>query len=209
MSNANEVTKEQILEAVITWKLAHPFQEPQITQIAAMVGISGRTLSRYFPNKEDMLGLTAMRYMTRVNDGLAKMLTSAKSGDCTAAEQLRSFFCKQRSFFHKDPVSIRLYAVGNMRCVDYALRHRLADDSSSAGIKKAIFDLLETGRRDGSIRANLDAAMTVDLITTGFNGMMHQIAMTYTSIPSEQEENELSQMYKEFLKMVEWYVLPK
>lgn len=209
MPNSNDEKKEQILEAVIAWEELHPFQEPQLTQLAAMVGISVRTLSRYFPNKEDMLGLAAMRYMMRTSDGQAELLMSAKTADCTAAEQIRSYFCTQRSIFHKNPELIRLYAVGNMRCIDYALRHQIAIDRPSKGIKKAIFDSLEAGKRDGSIREDIDTAMTIELIQTGFNGIMHQIAMTYTSLPSEQQKEEAEQLYKEFLKMLEWYVLPK
>ncbi len=209
MPDTKDDIKECILEATISWKLENPFQEPQLTQLAAIVGISGRTLSRYFPNKEDLLGLAAMRYMTRINDERAKALASAKKSDGTAAEQIRSFFCAQRSAFHQDPVAIRIYAVGNMRCIDYALRHQLAIDSASASVKKSMFDLLEAGKRDGSIRTDLDTAMTVDLMNTGLNGMMHQIAMTYTSIPNEQEKEKSARLYKEFLKMLEWYVSPK
>lgn len=213
MTNANkeikEQTKEQILEAAITWKLDHPFQEPQITQIAAIVGISGRTLSRYFPNKEDMLGLAAIRYMTLVNDDHAKALASAGKDGRTAVEQLRSFFCARRAAYHKNPAAIKVYAVGNMRCVDYALRHQLVVDSASQSVKKAMFALLEEGKRDGSVRENLDLALAVDLMYTGFNGMMHQIAMTFTSTLSEPEKNKSALLYKEFLKMVEWYVTPE
>lgn len=200
---------ERILEAVITWKLANPFQEPQITQIAAMVGISGRTLSRYFPNKEDLLGLAAMRYMTQANGELSSALLSAAECGRTAAGQLRSFFCAQRDVFRNDPVAVRLYAVGNMRCVDYALRHQLPADPASEGIKKNISGLLEAGKRDGSVRADLDTAMTVALISTGFNGLIHQIAMTYTSALSEQEKEISSQQYKEFFTLMELYILPK
>lgn len=205
--NANEEIKERILEAAVEWKLSYPFQEPQITQLAAIFGISGRTLSRYYPNKEDMLGLAAMRYMQRKNDEQVKALASAKKNNGTAVEQLRSFFCTLRAAFHLNPLAIRVYAVANIKCIDYALRNQLSTDLTAEGIKRSILELLEQGKREGSIRAELDSVSAVDFMYTGFNGVMYQIAMTYTSDLSEQEKDKAERLYKEYLKMLESYVL--
>lgn len=209
MSETKNEMEEKILEAAITWTMEHPFQEPPLTQLAAMVGISGRTLSRYFPDKEDMLGLAAMRYLTRKSAEHAQTIEAMEENDSSTTEQIRAMFCSMRSLFQNDPGAIRIYASANMRCINYTLKHQLPADPSSEKVQKSLFALLEKGKQDGSLRSDLDNAMTVELILTGFNGLMHRIAITYTSVPDDQEKENAARLYKEFMKMLEWYLSPR
>lgn len=123
--------------------------------------------------------------------------------------QIRAVFCGMRTLVQQDPAAICLLSTANMRCMDYILRHPRSCDLPSVELGKFLFAMLENGKLDGSIRRDLDTRMAVELITTGFSGLMQRIAAIFAAEPGPAEKGEAALIYKEFLTMLERCVTPK
>ncbi len=200
--------KDRILEATVQWNTEHPFQEPQLTQLAALVGISSRTLSRYFPSKEDLLGQASMKYIAQRTEEYRNLLKIISTSGCSGVNQIRTFLCGQKTAFQNDPLSIQVFAVANMRCAEYAIKNRQPFSMASGEVRQLIIAMLEAGKKDGSIRADLDNSLMIELMTAGFYGLMQQIATVCATESTHYEEKKTVSLYKEFCRMLEWYVDP-
>ncbi|MFJ5303177.1 TetR/AcrR family transcriptional regulator [Streptomyces sp. NPDC088350] len=75
-SGLREMTRRavrtQIAETAMTLFVAHGFEQTTVDQIAAAVGMSGRSVFRYFPTKEDMV----VGHMDEIGDRLAEALAA-------------------------------------------------------------------------------------------------------------------------------------
>ncbi|MBK3576348.1 TetR family transcriptional regulator [Streptomyces sp. MBT65] len=64
--------RAQIAETAMTLFVANGFEQTTVDQIAAAVGMSGRSVFRYFPTKEDMV----VGHMDEIGDRLAEALAA-------------------------------------------------------------------------------------------------------------------------------------
>ncbi|SES48419.1 transcriptional regulator, TetR family [Streptomyces sp. yr375] len=75
-SGLRELTRRavraQIAETAMTLFVANGFEQTTVDQIAAAVGMSGRSVFRYFPTKEDMV----VGHMDEIGDRLAEALAA-------------------------------------------------------------------------------------------------------------------------------------
>ena len=75
-SGLREMTRRavraQIAETAMTLFAANGFEQTTVDQIAAEVGMSGRSVFRYFPTKEDMV----VGHMDEIGEGLAEALAA-------------------------------------------------------------------------------------------------------------------------------------
>ncbi len=73
-SGLREITRRavraQIAETAMTLFVANGFEQTTVDQIAAAMGMSGRSVFRYFPTKEDMV----VGHMDEIGDRLAEAL---------------------------------------------------------------------------------------------------------------------------------------
>ncbi|MBK3563892.1 MULTISPECIES: TetR/AcrR family transcriptional regulator [unclassified Streptomyces] len=69
--------RAQIAETAMTLFAANGFERTTVDQIAAEVGMSGRSVFRYFPTKEDMV----VGHMDEIGDRLAEALAARPLGE--------------------------------------------------------------------------------------------------------------------------------
>ena len=73
-----ELTRAQLLEAALKLIRVHGFEDTTIADIAAVVGISPRTLLRYFPTKEDVVVSWVHDGMTIIREELEARLPAER-----------------------------------------------------------------------------------------------------------------------------------
>lgn len=200
-------TKTRILEAVLTCRELEHGEEPQLTQIAAAAGISVRTLNRYYPNKDDLVCLAYLRFLQKKYGEIIARFEKMDLSQQNGYEQLRSFFSISRSLDKGCADEAFLMSFAFIKCVQFGLKEPKLFKQMTARSRAVIAGLLEKGRQDGSVRAELDVEITIDIIETGFNGVMQKMVMAHKDSAPEQELARVMSLYRELGKMLENYIL--
>lgn len=201
-------TRMKILEAVMTCKELELGEEPQLTQIAAAAGISVRTLNRYYPNKDDLVCLAYLRFLQKKYDEVIYRFEKTDLSQQNGYEQLLSFFSMSLSLDKGNTDEAFLMSYAYFKCVQFGMKEpKLFKEMTSRG-RAVIAKLLEKGRQDRSIKAGLDIETTIDIIETGFNGVMQKMVMANKDHLPEQELARVISLYRELGKILECYMQP-
>lgn len=206
--NRQSNTKAKILEAVLTCKELEQGEEPQLTQIAAAAGISVRTLNRYYPNKEDLVCLAYLRFLQMKYDEIVQRFEKMDMSNLNGYEQLLSFFSISRSLDKENTDDAFLMSFAYIKCVQFGMKEPKTLRDATSRARAVIARLLEKGQQDHSVRSGLDIETTIDIIDTGFNGVMQKMVMANKDLFPEQEKAHVLSLYRELGTILECYLQP-
>ncbi|MEA4911489.1 MAG: TetR/AcrR family transcriptional regulator [Oscillospiraceae bacterium] len=206
MMNKQSNTKARILKAVLTCKEQDMSDEPQLTQIAAKAGISVRTLNRYYPNKEDLVCLAYLRFLQVKYDEIISLFEKMDLSKLNGYEQLLAFFSTSR-YLDKDNTDKAVFlSYAYIKCVQYGMKEPRQFKAMTSRGRAVVAKLLEKGQQDHSVKPGLDIETTIDIIETGFNGVMQKMVMADRDNLMEQEKSHVLALYGELGKILECYI---
>ena len=198
----------RILDATIACVFEYGLDAVQLTQIATTAGMSARTLSRYYPEKEALLADAATRYLSANYAAFVENYEKAPKAGLSGRERLLLFLSLQKDHFKERTLEA-------MMMVDlrfYRVRHGNTRPSwtipGGDGVRGIVIDCIEDGMRDGSIRTDLDPAMTSALISATYNGMMQRMTMIYRSAMDDARKEPLYGMFGNYIDLADRYLRP-
>lgn len=156
----------------------HGFANVSMDQIAGAAEFTKRTLYQYFTSKEDLYLAVALRVFNTLYEYCREAIEKGKNG----FEKMRLAFMAYFRFYKDFPEAFRLMNyVGQAKKKDSPkLREWLRLDDRMFTELAAVF---EQGKRDGSMRSDLDAtktAYTVAFVLTGFFHELSETGQTFT-----------------------------
>ncbi|GAK50917.1 transcriptional regulator, TetR family [Candidatus Moduliflexus flocculans] len=158
------------------------FEQVTMDAVAKEAEFTKRTLYQYFPSKEDLFFAVVLR-------GFQQMFASMSGASERATNGFEKLQLVARAYyqFYKDhPGTFRLMAyVGYVKSKGGTRSPKREEWMKFDGnIFQAFATLIESGKTDGSIRADLDAAQTayaLAFLLTGFLNMLSVSGTTFTA----------------------------
>lgn len=150
-----EARREAILDAAVRVIDRDGVHGLRMDEIAREAELSKGTLYLYFPSKDALLAGVAVRRMSETHQEMQVTLAECPNG----LERLLAFQRGMRQHMRDRPHVFRMM-------VEWLLQPDVDDQSEEfaeyrkrlQGMRKIVLDAIEEGRRDGSIRADLDVA---------------------------------------------------
>jgi len=163
--------KESIITESAKLFLANGFRGTSVKEITEAVGIGRGTLYWYFKSKDEILQSVLQEFERQYVDGIAEAV-----GRCDG-----NFIAKYRAF-HKFATE---FARDNrvLALVFNALLNEIVGSNTLAEkevkkiyekYRRVIEGMLEEGKKEGSIRADLDSALYAHMIIASHTGMLVQ-----------------------------------
>ncbi len=205
---ARDGIKERIRDAAIDCVLKDGVDVVQVAQIAKRAGMSTRTVHRYYPEKDTLLADAALKYLWEFYIHFAEEFEKMPKDGLTGMERLLLMFNCQRDFCKTDTTTA-------MMMIDlrfYRLKHccEISDLNieGTEKVKRIVFDCIELGQADGSIRKSLEPEMTAMLLSVTYNGLMQRLTMVNRSNMPEETKERIFPVYDEYAQMLERYLRP-
>ncbi len=161
--------KERIIRESIKLFLANGFRGTSVKEITEAAGIGRGTLYWYFKSKDDILVSIFEKWEKAFVDGLASAVSS-REGD----------FISKYKAFHKFSTEFARDE-RDLAIVFNTLMNEIVGTSSAAEkAVKAVYgryrqvleNMLEEGKRDGSVKSDLDSALYAHVIAASHAGML-------------------------------------
>ena len=198
----------RILDATIESVFMYGLDAVQLTQIATTAGMSARTLSRYYPEKESLLADAASRYLTMNYAAFVENYEKTPKDGLSGRERLLLFLGLQKDHFKKQTLEA-------MMMVDlrfYRVRHSDVRPSwtipGGDGVRGIVIGCIEDGMQDGSIREDIDPAITSALISATYNGMMQRLTMIHRSAMDDALKEPMYDLFERYIDMADCYLRP-
>lgn len=159
----------------------HGFDQISMDTVAKEAEFTKRTLYQYFTSKEDLYFAVALKGFQQM---FRYIQDAAKQGE-TGFEKVRQACLAYYRFYQDFPESFRL-----MNYVGYVKTNRENSPKRQEWMQfdnqlfRAMAQLIEAGKADGSIRSDLDAtqgAYALAFITTGFFHILAETGTTFTT----------------------------
>jgi AcrR family transcriptional regulator len=164
-----EVRRKQIVNTAFDVVGARGFEGLRTRDVAALAGINSATLHHHFPTKEDLIAGIAAELAVRFraerrSDDNRK---SERSGGAALADQFTDV-----AYYHRErPQMLAVYR---------ELVSRTPRDSVTATLVKKLHDewrvglveIFHRGRKDGSLRGDLDPRGAADLVLRAIQGLV-------------------------------------
>jgi len=155
---------DRIIEAAIGILATKGYQKATIQEISKAAEVSDGTIYEYFKNKEDLLFSTLERQFDQNLDSLDEVFQIR-----SPLRKLRRFIRYHFTIYLKNPVFTKVFlfdAIYNYRF--YASRAY----QPFKNYLESIYDILEEGKRDGSIRPEINNRIFVNLFMGIFSHMV-------------------------------------
>jgi AcrR family transcriptional regulator len=161
--------KETIIQESIKLFLANGFRGTSVKEITEAVGIGRGTLYWYFKSKDEILESIFQRWEKAFVDGLRQAVND-RQGDFVAKYKA---FHKFSTEFARDQRELAI--VFNNLTNEIVGSHSAAEPMIKAAHErycKVLQDMLEEGRKDGSVRDDIDPALYAHVIASSHTGML-------------------------------------
>lgn len=167
----------------------HGFEQVTMDAVAKEAEFTKRTLYQYFPSKEDLFFAVVLRGFQQ----MFAYMEAASEQETNAFGKLQLVARGYYQFYKDHPGTFRLMAyVGYVKSKGGTRSPKREewmkfDDNIFHGFAK----LIESGKADGSIRADLDATQTayaLAFLLTGYLNMLSVAGTTFTTHFSLEEE---------------------
>ena len=181
----NQDVKERnighVLQTAYTLFLAHGIENTTKEMLVRASGVSRSSIDRYFPSKADWVLDTAMWVGANLQNTDLQLQTRFAKADYSGLAMLKIYMETIRDSLYENP---RQFVLG-MECRAFAYRNcanyetgcgRLYRALGASALLKQIFEI---GGRDGSMRADMDAAREAVLTRESLLGFFSSIAMSY------------------------------
>jgi AcrR family transcriptional regulator len=163
--------KENIIRESARLFLTNGFHGTSVKQITEAVGIGRGTLYWYFKSKDEILETIIYKFNTVFLDGLIEAVTKCEG----------NFIAKYRAF-HKYATE---FARDNRElglAFNAILNEIVGTNTKAEEVVKFVYeryrsfieDMLEKGKRDGSVRKDIDSTIFAHVIIASHSGMLIQ-----------------------------------
>lgn len=171
-----EQVKNAILDAVIDCKYKAQGGDVQVTQAAARAGVSTRTLNRYFPDKDEMIYLAAIRFLNRRYAEMGLIYNGKDLGGKNGMERIDAMLQMQADYYRANPAEATMMDSARLMYTLGSLKESYPKAQVGLDFRNLFLDNMALGQRDGSIRRELNARNTWVMVTATFNGLLHRLA---------------------------------
>ena len=166
----------------------HGFEQVTMDAVAKEAEFTKRTLYQYFPSKEDLFFAVVIRGFQQM---FAYMSGAGEQGT-NGFEKLRLVARAYYQFYKDHPAMFRLMTyIGYVKSKGTRSARREEWLKFDDTIFQSFATLIEAGKTDGSIRADLDATQTayaLAFLLTGFLNMLSVAGATFTAHFSLDQE---------------------
>ena len=161
--------KETIIRESIKLFLANGFRGTSVKEITGAAGISRGTLYWYFKSKDEILISIFEKWEKEFVQGLVKAVND-RGGNFIAKYKA---FHKYATEFARDQRELAI-------AFNTLLNEIVGTDSEPGNVVRGVYErywrflerMLEEGKRDGSVRQDLDAALYAHVIIASHTGML-------------------------------------
>ena len=190
-----------ILDAVTSCKYDASGGDFQLAQVAVKAQTSVRTINRYFPDKNHMLYLAAVRFLGQQHVKLVQQYTAMDMSGKTGLERLMSFLKSQKEYCAKYPVDavMMVAATASVCRVNANIDTEKREISIDHELHDIVVSCVEEGIKDGSIRGDVEASPVCQLISSTFDGLQQHLTLLYSKGSETIRKNDL-------LRIFDWYV---
>ena len=160
---------ERILKAAREHFFAHGFRSVTMDDLAAVLGMSKKTLYAAYPSKTTLLRAVLLDKISSVEHDLDAIMTQS-SGDALAALQ-QLLACMQRHTGEIQPAFVR-----DIRRESPEL-FKLVEERRRAMIQRYFGSIFAKGRRSGIIRRDVPADLIVEILLGAVQAIMNPAKM--------------------------------
>ena len=198
-----EQESERILDAVIWCKYQNNGGFVQLTQAAAKAGISSRTLSRYFPDKDKLLSAAAARYLQAKYCEYAEGFRGAESEKASGLDTLLRFIRYLFGRFRENELDARMIT----DAIFYYARAEGSDAFPQIQFDCAVKDkftaYMKKGIGDGSIRRGADPEEAVLLLASTFIGLVLKLSCVALADTPEPKKQLALRVFERYMEQME------
>lgn len=182
-----ERRRAEILDAAEAVAAAHGWDEMTMDQVARRARLSRALLYVYFTDKTDLMFAIGERAMVI----LLRRFTEGAARHTRGIEQFEAIGRAYVAFAQEHPVYFGVLARCELHTpADAKLEGNEAECASmSDALQALLVSTLETGMRDGSIRADAGHPATVAVVLWGFLHGVIQVAATKASLLGHRDVN--------------------
>lgn len=199
----NEFMRTEILDAVIACKVEAAGAEVSLSKIACRAGISERTLNRYFPDKELLLYDASIRYLRHTYDVFTEDYLAMDKSGMTGLERLLLLMQRQIDHNRSDMSRAKTFIRAYTTALRTAVYRELPVSGYDARLREVVYQCVEEGVADGSIRRGAVPLDTYLLISSNYMGLMQRL-IYYYSVDFSREK--LLLVFNEYMNMLEKYL---
>lgn len=170
--------KEEIINAAENLFYEDGYDNVSMDQIAKKAEFTKRTIYQYFTSKEDLFFAVAHRGFVKMFSYFQKASQKGK----TAFEKLHLACLAYYQFYKDCPETFRL-----MNYIGYVKKNNSPQQKEWMEFDNRMFEqiarIVKDGKKDGSIREDLDSDMvtfSIAFITTGFFKQLSETGNTFT-----------------------------
>lgn len=206
-----EETINKILNATVECALLYGIDSVQITQIADCAGISSRTVNRYYPEKGILLAEAVTKYLDNYFQNYIKIFDAIDKDGMNGRERLLLFLREQFIHYKKmDALMTDALIIVELRFYKMQQNNTMISSKFPGveQVRNTIIFYLEDGKKDGSIRADLETDIASALISSSYNGMMQRIkTVQHSGITKKRKEKNIY-IFESYIEMLEMYLKP-
>lgn len=201
-----EQVKNSILDALIACKYDAGGGSFQVTQVAAKAGMSTRTLHRYFPDKELMTFMAAIRFLDSRYGELEETYNARLAEGDTGLDRLACLLSIQKEYYQTDAVTAIMMVSASVNYIHGKIDRNFPGNPVDSSFTRLVMCCVEMGVRDGSMRAGLDPTVTSLLICASYQGMMQRLAFAFKTDCSEAEKGRRLKAFDAYMEMLKDYL---
>lgn len=179
-----------ILDAVISCKRDAAGGDISITQVAARAGMSDRTLNRYFPDKERMVYLAAVRYLISHVKAISDRYVALDKTGLNGRQRLVQYIRTHVDHYRADMAEALLFVSAHACCISTAVGEKLRSSEYDTLSRQILFDCVERGVQDGSIRSDAVPLDVYLLVSSNFTGLVHRLVFLYSVDQTEPDQRK-------------------
>lgn len=203
-----QVRMNEILDAVNYCEKKYGIDHIQISQVAARAGVSTRTVNRYFPEKKMLLFDATVRYLEESYEKIVERAKRLEGVGLSGRERLISFLTLQTKAYQEDVAEAVRYVEANIRCISFSMETKQVRTGFRNDISKIVYQIIEEGIQDKSIRGSLNPRMVTLMISSNINGLLQRVVFSFRT---NQEKGSISEIFciiDEYLSMLDQYLMP-
>jgi len=171
-----------------------------VAEIVGETGIRASTLYEYFANKDEIVWALVEECMTASSADVQRHYKAAKG---LAIEKIRALFRAFEDELVNEPARVRFMAQFDaMYAREWTVERLLAvEERVFPGSFKELSSLIRKGIKDGSLRADLDAKVTMHAVMNTMVGLQRRLASLGSRVEEEYGQ-PVDVIFRESMRVV-------
>lgn len=208
---ANEEIREENIKKVLNCAIecfkSHGLEATTVTMVAKQVGLTTRSLQRYFGNKNNLV-MQAMALL--LNQSYIEIKNSFESKDFlskTGFEQIieilkiRAEHVKKHFEVTINLTELEVYFSKNNLNLEIFRKYM----GGSGYVDIALSKSLDLALKDSSIRSDIDKIAAIDVLSTTYKGLLQRVAFLYNNKELKSEVSP-DRLIDSFIKVITSYL---